>query len=309
MSYWDVPSGVVVQAGETVSVLVVFEDTVRVWPTPVPAVIVTGRPIHRLAGHAFAFASDLVVSWSVVLVCAITYWDVPSGVVVHADETVRVLPVLEDTVFVWPAPVPALIVTTRPAQRLAVHALVPDLVVSWSVVLVSVPLAVPASAALPASAVAVPASPVPVPASPVPLPLSPMVATPSSPIVAVPSSPVPVPASEPGAMTLNVAATSVSSIVNTSDPAKLALVPFTLPTKTRVLAPPGPVWFSLLHAASASVASAITPQAICTPRRVVWSSRSSCMTAPDDVSIFDANRFLDTLRCGREKVHRFRWHR
>src|SRR2546426_9384064 len=83
MSYWDVPSGVVVQAGETVSVLVVLEDTVRVWPTPVPAVIATGRPIHRLAGHAFAFASDLVVSWSVVLVCAMTYLDVASGVVVE----------------------------------------------------------------------------------------------------------------------------------------------------------------------------------------------------------------------------------
>src|SRR5437870_138515 len=130
ITYSDEPSGIGAQAGETVSVLVVFEDTVRVWPTPVPVVIVTGRPIHRLAGHAFAFASDLVVSWSVVLVCAITYWDVPSGVVVHADETVSVLAVLEDTVFVWPAPVPALIMTTRPAQTLGGHAVVPDLVVS-----------------------------------------------------------------------------------------------------------------------------------------------------------------------------------
>src|SRR2546428_8157953 len=122
MTYSDVPSGVVVQAGETVSALVVLEDTVRVWPAPVPAVIVTGRPIHRLAGHAFAFATDLVVSWSVVLVCAMTYWDVPSGVVVQADETVSVLAVLEDTVFVWPAPVPALIVMRRPAHTLTGHA-------------------------------------------------------------------------------------------------------------------------------------------------------------------------------------------
>src|SRR2546428_406352 len=137
MTYLDVRSGVGVPAGEAVrafegvvSALVVLEDTVRVWPAPVPAVIVTGRPIHRLAGHAFAFATDLVVSWSVVLVCAMTYWDVPSGVVVQADETVSVLAVLEDTVFVWPAPVPALIMTTRPAQTLGGHAVVPDLVVS-----------------------------------------------------------------------------------------------------------------------------------------------------------------------------------
>src|SRR3989441_1124512 len=189
MSYWDVRSGVVVQAGETVSALVVLEDTVRVWPAPVPAVIVTGRPIHRLAGHAFAFATDLVVSWSVVLVCAMTYWDVPSGVVVQADETVSVLAVLEDTVVVWPAPVPAVIVTRRPAHWSVVHALVPDFVVSWSVVLVSVPLAVPCSAAVPTSAVAVPASPVAVPASPVPLPLSPVGAGPESPVLAGPAPP------------------------------------------------------------------------------------------------------------------------
>src|SRR2546428_619771 len=234
---------------------------------PVPAVIVTGRPVHMLVCH------DLLMSWSVVLVFRIAYLDVPSGIVVQAGETVSVLAVLEVTVRVWPLAVP--------------------------VSLVAVPRS---SVSVPASLLPVPASPVPVPPSPVALPLSPMVATPSSPIVAVPSSPVPVPASEPGAMTLNVAATRVSSTVNTSDPAKLALAPFTLPTKTRVLAPPGPVWFSLLHAASASVASAITPQAICTPRRVVWSSRSSCMTAPVDGSIFDANRILDILRIGREKI-------
>src|SRR2546427_2087796 len=116
MSYWDVPSGVVVQAGETVSVLVVLEDTVRVWPTPVPAVIATGRPIHRLAGHAFAFASDLVVSWSVVLVCAMTYLDVPSGVVVQADETVGVLAALVGTGVVLSAAVRSVIVKTGRAH-------------------------------------------------------------------------------------------------------------------------------------------------------------------------------------------------
>src|SRR5207245_9042338 len=99
-------------------------------PSPCTAVISTSRPIHICAGHAFSIASYLVVSWSVVLVCAMTYLDVPSGVVVQADETVSVLAVLEDTVFVWPAPVPALIMTTRPAQTLGGHAVVPDLVVS-----------------------------------------------------------------------------------------------------------------------------------------------------------------------------------
>src|SRR2546427_12222798 len=94
MTYWDVASGVVAQAGETVSVLVVLEDTVRVWPTPVPAVIATGRPIHRLAGHAFAFASGLVVSWRVVLVCAVTLVVVAAGVVGIGAETVRGLAVV-----------------------------------------------------------------------------------------------------------------------------------------------------------------------------------------------------------------------
>src|SRR5438309_729941 len=131
MMYSDVPSGVVIHAGDTVSVFVVLEDTVRVWPAPVPAVILTTSPAHWLAVHALG--PVLVVSWSVVLVCPVTYWDVPSGVVVHAGgEMVRVVVVLEDTVRDWPAPVPAVIVTRRPAQRLLVH----TLVVSWSVVLV-----------------------------------------------------------------------------------------------------------------------------------------------------------------------------
>src|SRR5207245_7763783 len=84
MTYWDVPSGGVVHAAETVSVLMSFRDTVRDWPAPVPAVIVTRRPNHSLLVHV------LVVSWSVVLVCAMTYLDVPSGVVVRADVTARV---------------------------------------------------------------------------------------------------------------------------------------------------------------------------------------------------------------------------
>src|SRR5438445_12226170 len=103
-----------------VRVVVVLEDTVRVWPAPVPAVIVTRRPAQRLLVHT------LVVSWSVVLVCGMTYLDVPSGVVVHAGETVSVLAVLADTVRVWPAPVPAVMVTGRPSHRLVDH----DLVVS-----------------------------------------------------------------------------------------------------------------------------------------------------------------------------------
>src|SRR2546422_1865130 len=62
MAYLDVASGVVVQAGETVSAVAVLEDTVLAWPAPVPAVMLTGRPAHRLIFH------DLVASTSVVLV-------------------------------------------------------------------------------------------------------------------------------------------------------------------------------------------------------------------------------------------------
>src|SRR2546430_1184843 len=123
MTYLDVPSGVVIHAGETVSVLVLLAVTVRAWPAPVPALIVTRRPAHRLIGHS------LVMSWSVVLVCLMAYLDVPSGIVVHAGETVSVFLVLEDTVLVWPTPVPAVIVTGRPVHMLICH----DLVVSWSV--------------------------------------------------------------------------------------------------------------------------------------------------------------------------------
>src|SRR5438034_2080241 len=183
------------------------------------------------------------------------YWDVPSGVLVQAGETVRVFSLLEDTVLVWPAPVPAVMLTAAPFHSSTVHVLV----LSWSVVLVCVPVAVPLS--------------------PGAMPL------------AVPVSLAAVPASALGVRILNVAATRVSSIVSTADPLNVALSPFTVPTNTRVLAPIGPVWVSLLHAASASAASAITPQASRTPRRVVWSPRSSSMSAPVDGSIFDANRF------------------
>src|SRR2546428_3610483 len=74
------------------------------------------------------------MSWSVLLVCVMTYSDVASGVVTHAGETVSVLAVLEDTVLVWPAPAPALIVTGRPAHWSAIHALVR----AWSVAVVCV---------------------------------------------------------------------------------------------------------------------------------------------------------------------------
>src|SRR5438445_13873180 len=106
-----------------------------------------------------------------------TYWDVPSGIGLHAGETVSVLVVFEDTVRVWPAPGPAVIVTRRPAQWLIVHALVPVLLVCWSVVLVSVVTSlalssVPVSpgvtprvvAAVAVSALAAPAPPSAVPA-------------------------------------------------------------------------------------------------------------------------------------------------
>src|SRR3989442_943509 len=118
MTYSDVASGIGSQAGETVSVSVVLDNTVRVWPAPVPALITTGRPAHWLAVHA------LVLSASAVLDAVMMYLDVPSGVVIHAGDTVSVFVVLEDTVRVWPAPVPAVIVTRRPAHRLIGHALV-----------------------------------------------------------------------------------------------------------------------------------------------------------------------------------------
>src|SRR3989442_9415048 len=112
-----VASGVVPQVGEPVSGLAVLEDTVLVWPAPAPALIVTGRPAHWSAIHV------LVRSWSVAVVCVMTYSDVRSGIGSHAGETVSVFVVLEDTVRVWPAPVPALILTGRPTHWPAVHAL------------------------------------------------------------------------------------------------------------------------------------------------------------------------------------------
>src|SRR5437879_12456230 len=92
MTYSDVASGIGSQAGETVSVSVVLDNTVRVWPAPVPALITTGRPAHWFAVHA------LVLSASAVLDAVMMYLDVPSGVVIHAGETVSVFVVLEDTV-------------------------------------------------------------------------------------------------------------------------------------------------------------------------------------------------------------------
>src|SRR2546422_10962495 len=92
MMYWDEPSGFVPQADETVSVLAVLEDTVLVWPAPVPAVILTTRAVHWSIVHA------LVMSLSLVLGGVMTYSDVASGIVVHAGETVSGLPGLEDTV-------------------------------------------------------------------------------------------------------------------------------------------------------------------------------------------------------------------
>src|SRR3989449_5963773 len=124
MMYWDEPSGFVPQADETVSVLAVLEDTVLLWPAPAPALIRTLRPFHWSVVHV------LLMSWSVLLVCVMTYSDVASGVVTHAGETVSVLAVLEDTVLVWPAPAPALIVTTPPAHWPAIHVLVMSLSVA-----------------------------------------------------------------------------------------------------------------------------------------------------------------------------------
>src|SRR2546427_13060284 len=117
MTYSDVPSGIVVHAGETVSVLTSLEDTVRVWPAPVPAVIVTTNPAHWLTVHALIPA--LVVSWSVVLVCPMTYWDVPSGIVVQTAETVSLVEALEVTVRDWPTPVPGAMERRRPDDRRA----------------------------------------------------------------------------------------------------------------------------------------------------------------------------------------------
>src|SRR2546428_8761261 len=118
MRYSDVASGIVVHAGETVSVLAVLVDTVLVWPSPAPAAILTGCPAHWSTVHV------LVMSCSVVGVCVMTYSDVPVGIGSQAGETVSVSAVLDTTVRVWPAPVPALITTGRPAHWLAVHTLV-----------------------------------------------------------------------------------------------------------------------------------------------------------------------------------------
>src|SRR3989442_12500911 len=110
MTSGDGPSGFVPQADETVSVLGVLEATVFFWPAPVPALILTVRPFHWSVVHV------LLMSWSVLLVCVMMYLDVASGAVAHAGETVSVLASLVDTVLVWPAPVPAVIVTGRPAH-------------------------------------------------------------------------------------------------------------------------------------------------------------------------------------------------
>src|SRR5207245_9169987 len=102
MTYWDEPSGFVPQADETVSVLAVLEDTVLLWPAPVPALIVTTRVFHWSAVHA------LVMSWGVVLACVMRYSDVASGIVVRAGETASASGVLGDTLLLSPAAGPAL---------------------------------------------------------------------------------------------------------------------------------------------------------------------------------------------------------
>src|SRR2546425_12082805 len=102
MTYLDEPSGFVVQADLTVSVLAVLEVTVTVWPAPVPAVMLTLWFFHWSVVH------DLVMSWSVVLVCVMTYSDEPSGVGVQAGGTVGGLVGLGGSVLGWPGPSPAL---------------------------------------------------------------------------------------------------------------------------------------------------------------------------------------------------------
>src|SRR5438445_11022998 len=111
MTYWDVPSGIGLHAGETVSVLVVFEDTVRVWPAPGPAVIVTRRPAHWLVVHALV--PDLLVSWSAVLVCVITSLDVLS-VVVSPGVMLGAVVAVAVTVVAGPAPAAAVPVPGPP---------------------------------------------------------------------------------------------------------------------------------------------------------------------------------------------------
>src|SRR5439155_21835728 len=82
MTYWDVPSGIRFQAGETVSVLAVLEATVRVWPAPAPALMLTARPAQWLVVHALA--PFLSRSSGVVLFCLMTYpLDASSGSLVH----------------------------------------------------------------------------------------------------------------------------------------------------------------------------------------------------------------------------------
>src|SRR3989442_3684741 len=115
MTSGDGPSGFVPQADETVSVLGVLEATVFFWPAPVPALMLTLRPFHWSVVHV------LLMSWSVLLVCVMTYSDVPSGAVIHAGETVSVFAPLVDTVLVWPSPAPAVIVTGPIAHALVVH--------------------------------------------------------------------------------------------------------------------------------------------------------------------------------------------
>src|SRR5207247_11086486 len=100
MRYWDVPSGVLVQAGETVRMFSLLEDTVRVWPAPVPAAMKTGCAAHSFLVH------DLLGSSSVVLVrILMTYWLVLSGGVVEAEVRMSVLASWAHTVFAWPWPV------------------------------------------------------------------------------------------------------------------------------------------------------------------------------------------------------------
>src|SRR5438309_336640 len=137
--------------------------------------MMTVRPAHSAGVHVLSRSS------SVVLVCLMTYPDEPSsGVRSQAGDTVSVLSVLDNTVRVWPAPKPAVILTGRPAHWLTSHVLL----LSLSVVLDCAPSAVPAS--------------------PLPVPLSPATSVPSS-ANTVPPAAVAAPKSvEPLSVTLKI---------------------------------------------------------------------------------------------------------
>src|SRR5437899_1790138 len=98
---------------------------VRVWPAPVPPVMVSVEPTHSLGVH-----------W------VIWYVEEASGTVLQALAKVSWLSVFVITVRVWPAPVPPVIVTLQPAHWLGFQLLVVSLKMVFSELLpVDVPLA------------------------------------------------------------------------------------------------------------------------------------------------------------------------